>query len=287
MKHAPRIAQAMTALCILALPAPAQAQNWNDRYQHSGSGRVTNGYMLRTAWMRAGPDSDYPAVQRINRNAQVSVYGCLRDWSWCDVAYRRDRGWVPGRDIAANYQGRRRGLNLIAPQLGIIILSFSFGGYWDEHYRDRSFYRERDTWQRRYEQNYRPVWGPREQRSAPQMQPRPQMQPQHAEPQRVPQQPQRAAPPQLDQQPRQRPNPPQAPTRPNVTPSARPSMQQHAPAAQPSMQQHAPAAPAARQRAPVKPHGPATKQPDKQDKKARPDNQGKGQDQGQGPGRPE
>lgn len=177
MKHAPRLALALTALCTVALTAPAQAQSWNDRQQHSGAGHVTAGYMLRTSWMRAGPVSDYPAIRRISRSAQVSVYGCLRDWSWCDVGYRQDRGWVRGRDIAASYQGRRRSINMIAPRLGIIILSFSFGGYWDDHYRTRSFYRERDTWQRRYEQNYQPSWGPRQESGSVRTQPRTSVQP--------------------------------------------------------------------------------------------------------------
>lgn len=137
--------------------------NWGPRQQNSywGEHRIT-GYMLRQSVLRAGPDSDYPALRRIARSAQVSVHGCLRDWSWCDVDYRGDRGWVQGRDISATYQGRRRSINTVAPYLGLGILSFSFGIYWDNNYRNRSFYRERDTWQRRYEQNYRPSWGPRQ-----------------------------------------------------------------------------------------------------------------------------
>jgi len=137
--------------------------NWGPRPERSYWGQRTfTGYMLRQSWLRAGPDYDYPSLRRLSRNTQVSVYGCLRDWSWCDVSYRRDRGWVPGRDIAASYQGRRRSINTIAPYLGIGILSFSFGIYWDDHYRDRTFYRERDRWERQYNQNYRPSWGPRQ-----------------------------------------------------------------------------------------------------------------------------
>lgn len=134
--------------------------NWGPRASRSYWGdRRINGYMVRRSWLRAGPDHDYPVLRRLAYGTQVSVYGCLRDWSWCDVSYQRDRGWVPGRDVASNYQGRRRSIGTIAPYLGVAIISFAFGSYWDNHYRDRSFYRERDRWERQYQQNYRPTWG--------------------------------------------------------------------------------------------------------------------------------
>jgi hypothetical protein len=91
----------------------------------------------------------------------VAVYGCLRNWSWCDVGYRSDRGWVAGRLLAADYRGRRRSVVSIAPYLSILVLSFRFGDYWDNHYRSRPFYSDRDRWERHYYDNYRPEWGPR------------------------------------------------------------------------------------------------------------------------------
>jgi uncharacterized protein YraI len=147
--------------------------NWGPRPSRSYWGqRTVTGYMLRQSWLRAGPDYDYPTLRRIGRNTQVSVYGCLRDWSWCDVSYQRDRGWIPGRDIAVSYQGRRRSINTIAPYLGIGVLSFSFGIYWDDHYRNQTFYRERDRWERQYNQNYKPIWGPRQDDGRDRVQPR-------------------------------------------------------------------------------------------------------------------
>ena len=135
-----------TMLASLALPVtPAMA-------------RIHSAWTVRTTVMRAGPDYDYPAVQRIGRNAQVSIYGCLNDWSWCDVGYRYDRGWVAGRDLVADYRGRRHG---ISSYLGIGILSFIFGSYWDSHYRGRPFYNERSRWERHYYDNYQSHWGPR------------------------------------------------------------------------------------------------------------------------------
>jgi len=135
-----------TTLASLALPiTPAIA------WTHSA-------WTVRTTMMRAGPNYDYPAVQRIGRNAPVGIYGCLNDWSWCDVGYRYDRGWVAGRDLVADYRGRRQG---ISSYLGIGILSFIFSNYWDSHYRGRTFYNERSRWERHYYDNYQSNWGPR------------------------------------------------------------------------------------------------------------------------------
>lgn len=144
------------ALVAAALPlAPAMA-------------REMNGYTARSTTMWAGPDSDYPAVRRLPRNAGVTVHGCLRNWSWCDVSYRYDRGWIAQRDLNVNYQGRRRG---ISSSMGLVILSFSFGNYWDSYYRSRPFYAQRPRWEQQYTKTYRPEWGPRPQ--APAVAPRP------------------------------------------------------------------------------------------------------------------
>ena len=120
--------------------------------------REMNGYTVRSTVMRAGPDYDYPVVLRLRANAGVTVYGCLRNWDWCDVGTRYDRGWVRGRDLVVNYGGRRRG---ISANVGLGILSFVFGSYWDSHYRSRPFYSERPRWEQQYTNRYRPEWGPR------------------------------------------------------------------------------------------------------------------------------
>lgn len=134
-----------TLAALVVAPSPALAQSYS-------------GWAVRTTTMRAGPDYDYPPVQRIGRNANVAIFGCLNDWSWCDVGYRYDRGWVAGRDLVADYRGRRQG---ISSYLGIGILSFVFGNYWDRHYRGRSFYNQRSRWEQHYYTNYQPHWGPR------------------------------------------------------------------------------------------------------------------------------
>ena len=118
--------------------------------------REMSGYTVRSAIMRAGPDTSYPMVQRMRSGVGVTVHGCLRDWSWCDVSYRYDRGWVAARNLFVDYNGRRVS---IRPAMGIGILSFMFGNYWDDNYRQRAFYADRMRWGQHYGTSYRPQWG--------------------------------------------------------------------------------------------------------------------------------
>ena len=135
---------------------PSWGQRPNQAYWGDGT---TNGVMLRRAYLRAGPDAAYPRVGIIRARTRVTIHGCLRDWSWCDISNRRNRGWVFGQHVGSNYRGQQRSVASIAPYIGITVLNFSFGRYWDDNYRSQPFYRERDSWERQYVQRYRPSWG--------------------------------------------------------------------------------------------------------------------------------
>jgi uncharacterized protein YraI len=124
---------AATGMLLLA-PAIAQA---------------AEGFATANVNMRAGPSTAYPAITVIPAGESIEIYGCLADVPWCDVEFYDGRGWVHGRYIQALYQQRRV---YVGPQyyrrLGIPVVVFSFGSYWDRHYRDRDFYRDRDRWRR-------------------------------------------------------------------------------------------------------------------------------------------
>jgi len=114
----------------------------------SASAFAYDGYVTRSVRLRAGPDSSYPAVARLRGGTSVVIEGCVDDWSWCDVSTRHDRGWVNGNYLQNEYRGRRVLIPRYGVQIGIPIISFVFGSYWDDHYRNRSWYRERDRWSR-------------------------------------------------------------------------------------------------------------------------------------------
>ena len=110
---------------------------------------ATEAYTTSTSWLRTGPDREFPVVERIPRGALVDVIGCTDGYDWCDIFYDGERGWFLGSRSQFVYEGRRGSLRELAPLLGLMILQFSFGDYWDNHYRERPWYndRNRQIWQ--------------------------------------------------------------------------------------------------------------------------------------------
>ncbi len=96
--------------------------------------------------LRAGPALDFPVVDQIPDDARVTVFGCVRAYQWCDIAWRDARGWVRGDDLSYLYQQRRVRLIEYGPRIGLPVVVFSFDSYWDRYYRARPFYTERTRW---------------------------------------------------------------------------------------------------------------------------------------------
>jgi uncharacterized protein YraI len=138
-------------LCLVALSAVAASQN---------------AYTTQSTDVYAGPDDSYPPVDELAADAPVQVMGCLDDWSWCDVAYGDDRGWVYAPDVIYQYQDGYVPLYTYAPSLGIPIVVFSLGDYWGHYYRGRPWYGHRDEWEHREHSHHRPP-GPPPSTSAP------------------------------------------------------------------------------------------------------------------------
>jgi uncharacterized protein YraI len=113
-------------------------------------------FTTRSVNVRAGPDTSYPAVAVLGGGAPVQVMGCLDDWSWCDVAFEDNRGWVYAPYLSYLYQGARVPFYTYAPSFGIPIIGFSVGSYWDRYYRGRPWYGRRDYWEHRAPQHARP-----------------------------------------------------------------------------------------------------------------------------------
>lgn len=98
--------------------------------------------------MRAGPGTEYPVVAQLEPGVQVEVLGCLEGYNWCDVAIGSDRGWVAGSYLQAPYYERREPIVSIGPAIGLPIIGFTVGNYWDSYYRNRPWYHERSRWDR-------------------------------------------------------------------------------------------------------------------------------------------
>jgi len=106
-------------------------------------------YLAATVNLRAGPGQVYPVVVVLGGGQTINVQGCLSDYSWCDVIAGPYRGWVYAGYINYPYQGAYVPVPDYGPVIGIGIISFTLGAYWNDHYRDRPWYHERDRWEHR------------------------------------------------------------------------------------------------------------------------------------------
>ena len=104
------------------------------------------GYLVANVTLRAGPDVAYPSVVGLRAGTPVGIEGCVDGWSWCDVTTGNDRGWVSANYLQEEYQGQRVLVPQYGVQIGIPIVSFVFGSYWDNYYSGRSWYDNRDHW---------------------------------------------------------------------------------------------------------------------------------------------
>lgn len=128
----------LAAFGLLAAPAMASAATaW-------ASGTVN---------LRAGPAADYPRIATLRGGQQVDVLGCLRDWSWCDVSASGHRGWVSGAFLDYGRQNQRARINKHGSASGLPIVTFTVSGYWNQHYRDQSWYGQRSRLEQRHPQH--------------------------------------------------------------------------------------------------------------------------------------
>jgi uncharacterized protein YraI len=105
-----------------------------------------NAYTARPMNVRAGPNRDYPLVAQLGAGESLDVHGCLSDWSWCDASFDDSRGWIYAGGLSFVYQGERVPLYTYGPRLGLPIIAFSLLSYWDDYYRGRPWYSQRNVW---------------------------------------------------------------------------------------------------------------------------------------------
>ena len=103
-------------------------------------------YASKTVSMRAGPSRDYPVVATLGSGTAMTIYGCLQGYTWCDVVVGASRGWVYSGNIVYPYQGRNVPVMSYGSSIGLGIVSFSMGNYWDNYYTDYPWYPQRQNW---------------------------------------------------------------------------------------------------------------------------------------------
>jgi len=106
-------------------------------------------YTAKTVHLRAGPARDYPVVAILESGVAVTVQGCMQDYSWCDVIAGLDRGWVYAGNIVYSYQGANVPVISYGAVIGIGVITFVIGSYWQDHYLGRPWYRQMPHWSHR------------------------------------------------------------------------------------------------------------------------------------------
>lgn len=104
------------------------------------------GYAGVNLKIRSGPSVRFPTVAILAAGSDLNIHGCLARYTWCDVSAAGVRGWVSGALIQFAYEARRVYVPARPALVEIPILTFNLSSYWDDYYRDRDFYGERDHW---------------------------------------------------------------------------------------------------------------------------------------------
>jgi uncharacterized protein YraI len=115
-----------------------------------GIASAQDAYTAKPMNVRAGPDRDYPLVAQLDAGTPLVVNGCLDGWSWCDVSFEGNRGWMYGGGIYFEDNGNDVWLYSYGPQVNLPIITFSLDAYWGQYYRGRPWYAQRQTWAHRH-----------------------------------------------------------------------------------------------------------------------------------------
>lgn len=118
--------------------------------------------------LRGGPSASYERYATIPAGDEVTVYGCLTGYNWCDVDWYGNRGWVSGNYLA--YLGSdyyRRPIASIGVTIGVPVVRFDRDVYFRRYYGGRPpVYREvRREYRRDFrDERRRDRWDVREER---------------------------------------------------------------------------------------------------------------------------
>ncbi|AYG68533.1 MULTISPECIES: SH3 domain-containing protein [unclassified Rhizobium] len=106
-------------------------------------------YSKTNAVLRSGPGDRFPAVGMVMAGSRVHMFGCTKEFRWCDVTVSGRRGWMPSADVDVEYHHQRLPMPSyvrIAERPGIAIVSFDIDSYWSRNYSKLYFYGEIENW---------------------------------------------------------------------------------------------------------------------------------------------
>jgi uncharacterized protein YraI len=104
------------------------------------------GIVTVSTGLRAGPGPGFPLVDRIPGGARVNVHGCLRGYTWCDVSWSDDRGWVPSQYLEYLYRNKYVYLPDYVDVIDVPVEPFVLSSYWSSYYAGRPWYQRRAYW---------------------------------------------------------------------------------------------------------------------------------------------
>ncbi|MDA3877258.1 MAG: SH3 domain-containing protein [Halothiobacillus sp.] len=116
----------------------------------TSSAQAQEAFTAKYVNLRAGPARGYPLVAVLPPRLHIRVYGCLNNYTWCDVQAGPNRGWLYAGNINYPYRNTYEPILGYGSVLGIGVIGFFVGDYWNAHYRHRAWYPDRDRWIHRH-----------------------------------------------------------------------------------------------------------------------------------------
>ncbi len=104
---------------------------------------AVKGYVTVNLNLRAGPGSNYPAVATMRAGDEVTIYGCLSGWRWCELDWRGIHGWAAGKYLRVTYGHRLGSITTYGPYIGVPLALFSLDSYWDRYYDHYPFFKHK------------------------------------------------------------------------------------------------------------------------------------------------
>ncbi len=106
----------------------------------SASAFAAEGVAIHSGTLRAGPGNSYPVVAAVSTGEDLTIFGCLNGYSWCDVSADGDRGWLSGARIEFLRSGARVSLSDNYDSFGLVFITFGLTDYWGRYYDNRPWF---------------------------------------------------------------------------------------------------------------------------------------------------